>query len=153
MILLHSYSRNNLSTLPPSLCSLPALSSLKLDHNKLTRLPDQFGNLVKLEELDVSHNTLTALPGSVGELPCLLRLSASHNQLATVPESVGHMTSMLHMSCTICSNELHFLLRSGCTVLKELILNNNKLTALPASMCVYSVHTLVYTCTVVCFVT
>ena len=91
------YSRNNLSTLPASLCSLAALSSLKLDYNRLTELPNEFGKLVKLEELDVSHNKLTSLPESIGEMACLLRLSASHNQLDRVPNSIGSMRGIVEL--------------------------------------------------------
>lgn len=125
------HSRNNLSTLPPSLCSLSALSSLKLDYNKLTQLPNEFEKLVKLEELDISHNVLTSLPDSIGELTCLLRLSASHNQLDRIPDSVGSMRGTV-LDVPLVVRERGIIFHSS--VLKEVLLNNNKLTTLPTSM-------------------
>lgn len=124
------YSRNNLSTLPASLCSLTALSSLKLDYNRLTELPNEFGKLVKLEELDVSHNKLTSLPESIGEMACLLRLSASHNQLDRVPDSVGNMRGIVEL---LGNYRVEVICLFVLLVLKEIILNNNKLTTLPTS--------------------
>ncbi|NWS41532.1 LRCH3 protein, partial [Probosciger aterrimus] len=78
-------SRNQLSTLPVHLCSLP-LKVLIASNNKLVSIPEEIGQLRQLTELDVSCNEIQTIPPQIGNLECLRDLNVRRNNLVRLPE-------------------------------------------------------------------
>ena len=80
-----SFSRNQLSYLPPSICQLPCLQGLILNNNRLVSLPEEIGKMTSLTELDASCNEITHLPVQIGDLAALKSLNLRRNHLQEVP--------------------------------------------------------------------
>jgi Leucine-rich repeat (LRR) protein len=55
-------NKNDLTSLPESICDLSALTYIDLSHNSLESLPENFFALPDLTTLKLSHNKLTSLP-------------------------------------------------------------------------------------------
>lgn len=113
------YSCLELSTVPESLFSMPAITQLCLDYNDLTELPDhlfeslsclQFlslkannlshlpdniSHLNDLKELDIAHNCLQTLPISIGKLCHLEMIDFMQNKIVTLPLEIGHLLKLL----------------------------------------------------------
>ena len=70
--------RNQLATLPCSMCSAVALETLRLDHNLLQELPADIDAFVRLRTLSVSHNRLSELPPSWKQLTSTLKCLRLH---------------------------------------------------------------------------
>jgi Leucine-rich repeat (LRR) protein len=68
-----------MKTLPPEICSLEVLISLKVANNKLVELPPAMTSLSRLESLDLSNNRLSSL-GSL-ELSSMHRLQSLNLQV------------------------------------------------------------------------
>jgi hypothetical protein len=67
--------------LPPSLASLPALTSLELSRHRLDEIPEVVFELPHLARLDLSGNLFTHLPSRLAELPSLRHLCLHENPL------------------------------------------------------------------------
>ena len=70
------------------ICTLTALTDLRLERNELSVLAPLIGNLVHLRVLDVSENKLASLPRTVGNLSALVELHSNENEIANVPPSI-----------------------------------------------------------------
>ena len=88
-------SRNQLSTIPPSISNLTNLEALRIYHNKITGgIPPQFiMNLTKLEFIDLSYNMITTIPSAITELKSLVSLNLSTNQISRPPtlDLINHL--------------------------------------------------------------
>ena len=102
---------NQLTTLPPEIGQLTALTTLYLNHNQLTALPHEISQLTALTELWLDNNQLTALPPEINQLTALMELYLYNNRLTVLPLEIGQLTAMT-----------------------TLFLFNNQLTALPSEM-------------------
>ena len=78
------FSRNQLSYLPASVCSLINLQCLVANNNKLVSLPEEIGEMTNLMELDVSCNEIAHLPVQIGDLSNLRSLHLRRNHLQEV---------------------------------------------------------------------
>ncbi|NWI50243.1 LRCH3 protein, partial [Calyptomena viridis] len=87
-----SKSRNQLSTLPVHLCSLP-LKVLIASNNKLVSIPEEIGQLRQLTELDVSCNEIQTIPPQIGNLESLRDLNVRRNNLVRLPEGERNAVS------------------------------------------------------------
>ena len=84
----------NLATINESLfASVPALTSLVLDHNQFASLPP-LGALAHLEHLSCASNALTHLPDSIGSLRTLRCLDVQSNNLRALPMSLWHCENL-----------------------------------------------------------
>ena len=93
-------SANSLDAIPPSLCALPKVDTIKLAHNRLTSLYASGGGWVcatpSLAHLDLSSNQLVDL----GELPLQLSpermrtLSLENNALTAVPAALSRLSAL-----------------------------------------------------------
>ncbi|KAM3875075.1 LOW QUALITY PROTEIN: DISP complex protein LRCH3 [Diretmus argenteus] len=126
--------RNQLSTLPVVVCSLP-LKVLIACNNKLVSLPEELGQLRHLTELDVSCNEIQMLPSQVGQLEALRDLNIRRNHLARLPPELAELPLVrLDFSCNkvtsipVCYRRL--------TQLQTIILDNNPLQTPPAQICI-----------------
>ncbi|NXA48409.1 LRCH1 protein, partial [Nothocercus julius] len=126
-------SRNQLSSLPPCLCSLP-LKVLIASNNKLGSLPEEIGQLKQLMELDVSCNEITALPQQIGHLKSLKELNIRRNYLEVLPQELVQLPLVkFDFSCNkvlvipICFRKM--------VQLQVLLLENNPLQSPPAQIC------------------
>jgi internalin A len=122
---------NSLTALPPEIGNLTALAFLRLDGNSLTTLPPEIGNLTALTLLDLDSNGLTALPPEIGNLTALTLLRLDGNSLTTLPQEFGNLTALTHLvlhgnSLTALPPEI-----GNLTALTDLSLHGNSLTALP----------------------
>uniref|UniRef100_A0A8D0HA18 Leucine rich repeats and calponin homology domain containing 3 n=1 Tax=Sphenodon punctatus TaxID=8508 RepID=A0A8D0HA18_SPHPU len=127
-------SRNQLSTLPVHLCSLP-LKVLIASNNKLVSLPEDIGQLRHLTELDVSCNEIQTVPPQIGHLECLRDLNIRRNHLVHLPEELADLPLIrLDFSCNkiatipVCYRNLRHL--------QTITLENNPLQSPPAQICI-----------------
>uniref|UniRef100_A0A8C6ZMD3 Uncharacterized protein n=1 Tax=Nothoprocta perdicaria TaxID=30464 RepID=A0A8C6ZMD3_NOTPE len=125
-------SRNQLSSLPACLCSLP-LKVLIASNNKLGSLPEEIGQLKQLMELDVSCNEITALPQQIGQLKSLKELNIRRNYLEVLPQELVQLPLVkFDFSCNkvlvipICFRKM--------VQLQVLLLENNPLQSPPAQV-------------------
>ena len=126
-------SNCDLTELPISLCSLPALTSLGLNVNMITELPVALTNIATLRLLSLHENKLTRIaPEVLTSLPRLETLSMSDNALVSLPPSVLRLTAL--RSLDIGFNQLIRLPEALATLphLANLDLRSNVLTHLPA---------------------
>ncbi|MBI5819461.1 MAG: leucine-rich repeat domain-containing protein [Verrucomicrobia bacterium] len=86
-----------LTTLPPQIGQLTALTDLLLSGNQLTTLPPQIGQLTALRRLDLFDNPLTTLPPEIGQLLTLEVLDLSINLLTTLPPEINHLSALIHL--------------------------------------------------------
>ncbi|NWJ09322.1 LRCH1 protein, partial [Crypturellus undulatus] len=126
-------SRNQLSSLPACLCSLP-LKVLIASNNKLGSLPEEIGQLKQLMELDVSCNEITALPQQIGHLKSLKELNIRRNYLEVLPQELVQLPLVkFDFSCNkvlvipLCFRKM--------MQLQVLLLENNPLQSPPAQIC------------------
>ncbi|XP_064840215.1 DISP complex protein LRCH3-like isoform X5 [Oncorhynchus masou masou] len=131
---LDNRSRNQLSTLPSPVCSLP-LKVLIACNNKLVSLPEELGQLLQLTELDVSCNEIQTLPPQVGRLDSLRDLNIRRNHLARLPPELSELPLVrLDFSCNkvtsipVCYRNLRHL--------QSIVLDNNPLQNPPAQICI-----------------
>ncbi|XP_030071729.1 DISP complex protein LRCH3 isoform X5 [Microcaecilia unicolor] len=127
-------SRNQLSTLPVHMCSLP-LKILIASNNKLISLPEEIGQLRQLTELDVSCNEIQTIPPQIGNLESLRDLNVRRNHLVCLPEELSELPLVrLDFSCNkittipVCYRNLRHL--------QTIILDNNPLQSPPAQICI-----------------
>ncbi|XP_009991073.1 PREDICTED: leucine-rich repeat and calponin homology domain-containing protein 3, partial [Tauraco erythrolophus] len=127
-------SRNQLSTLPVHLCSLP-LKVLIASNNKLVSIPEEIGQLRQLTELDVSCNEIQTIPPQIGNLESLRDLSVRRNNLVCLPEELAELPLIrLDFSCNkittipVCYRNLRHL--------QTIMLENNPLQSPPAQICI-----------------
>ncbi|KAI8522792.1 hypothetical protein RHMOL_Rhmol13G0024100 [Rhododendron molle] len=111
-LLLNDCIRNNLRTLPDSICNLTRLKKLYLSHCDVSHLPSEIGRLVTLEALILEGNNLVNLPGSICNLACLKNLNLSLCDVSHLPNEIGRLIS-----------------------LQKLNLGGNNLVTLPDSIC------------------
>ncbi|NXO18782.1 LRCH3 protein, partial [Oriolus oriolus] len=129
-----SKSRNQLSTLPVHLCSLP-LKVLIASNNKLVSIPEEIGQLRQLTELDVSCNEIQTIPPQIGNLESLRDLNVRRNNLVRLPEELAELPLIrLDFSCNkvttipVCYRNLRHL--------QTIMLENNPLQSPPAQICI-----------------
>ncbi|NXP51088.1 LRCH3 protein, partial [Heliornis fulica] len=127
-------SRNQLSTLPVHLCSLP-LKVLIASNNKLVSIPEEIGQLRQLTELDVSCNEIQTIPPQIGHLESLRDLNVRRNNLVCLPEELAELPLIrLDFSCNkitmipVCYRNLRHL--------QTIMLENNPLQSPPAQICI-----------------
>ncbi|KFM09613.1 Leucine-rich repeat and calponin homology domain-containing protein 3, partial [Aptenodytes forsteri] len=127
-------SRNQLSTLPVHLCSLP-LKVLIASNNKLVSIPEEIGQLRQLTELDVSCNEIQTIPPQIGNLESLRDLNVRRNNLVHLPEELAELPLIrLDFSCNkittipVCYRNLRHL--------QTIMLENNPLQSPPAQICI-----------------
>ncbi|NXG46254.1 LRCH3 protein, partial [Psilopogon haemacephalus] len=127
-------SRNQLSTLPVHLCSLP-LKVLIASNNKLVSIPEEIGQLKQLTELDVSCNEIQTIPPQIGNLESLRDLNVRRNNLVRLPEELAELPLIrLDFSCNkittipVCYRNLRHL--------QTIMLENNPLQSPPAQICI-----------------
>ncbi|NWX43227.1 LRCH3 protein, partial [Steatornis caripensis] len=127
-------SRNQLSTLPVHLCSLP-LKVLIASNNKLVSIPEEIGQLRQLTELDVSCNEIQTIPPQIGNLESLRDLNVRRNNLVHLPEELAELPLIrLDFSCNkittipVCYRNLRHL--------QIITLENNPLQSPPAQICI-----------------
>ncbi|NXP76898.1 LRCH3 protein, partial [Ramphastos sulfuratus] len=127
-------SRNQLSTLPVHLCSLP-LKVLIASNNKLVSIPEEIGQLRQLTELDVSCNEIQTIPPQIGNLESLRDLNVRRNNLVRLPEELAELPLIrLDFSCNkittipVCYRNLRHL--------QTITLENNPLQSPPAQICI-----------------
>lgn len=125
---------NQLASFPLVIGAFPRVELLSLNHNQFASLPSEFGsqNLFGLRTLLLDDNQLTTLPVSLGNLHSLNTLSASNNQLTNLPDALNPFLTRL-LTLRLGHNQLtNFpdILNDSSNV-RELILNDNRLTSLP----------------------
>ena len=86
-----SLAKLGLTTLPPEIGQLTALTTLYLDGNQLTTLPSEIGQLTALTYLGLDSNKLTTLPPVIGQLTALTSLWLQSNQLTTLPNGLREL--------------------------------------------------------------
>uniref|UniRef100_A0A8C5QTT3 Leucine rich repeats and calponin homology domain containing 3 n=1 Tax=Leptobrachium leishanense TaxID=445787 RepID=A0A8C5QTT3_9ANUR len=127
-------SRNQLTSLPGYLCSLP-LKVLVASNNKLDSLPEDISSLRHLTELDVSCNEIQNLPSQIGKLESLRDFNIRRNHLVQLPEELAELPLVrLDFSCNrvtvipVCYRNLRHL--------QTITLDNNPLQSPPAQICI-----------------
>ncbi|WP_395736395.1 COR domain-containing protein [Prosthecobacter sp.] len=122
---------NKLRTLPPEIGQLTALKELRLYNNHLNTLPPEIGQLTELTILDLSNNMLCKLPSEIGQLTALRMLSLHNNHLNLLPSEIGQLTALTMLS--LHNNNLLTLPQeiAQLTALKTLYLHGNVVLGLP----------------------
>ena len=84
-------SRNQLRSLPDTICLLDKLKRLYLDTNCLTSLPEGLGQLKSLEVFSASDNRLETVPESLAKCATLKRLLLINNRLKKLPNGIQYL--------------------------------------------------------------
>ena len=152
-------SFNKISQLPENMQSWHRLKVLIIVGNHVTCIPDSFQHLSSLTMFDCRRNEITGL-GAVGLLPNLEELLASYNCVQAVDLSSGPLLKKIHLSHSDITqisltrepvsrmpvaltylnvanaklSSLDNLTLEKLTTLEELILDRNKLRAIPESL-------------------
>ena len=92
-----SFSRLDLTTIPPEMGSLTNSVSLDFNFNLISSLPREMGNLTSLQELYLFRNELTSVPPELGNLFNLTTLVLGDNDLTTVPAELGNLTNLTQL--------------------------------------------------------
>lgn len=138
---------NLISALPIEIEQLTLLQRLALSSNRLTDksfhgLDTSFSKLSALCDLRLDCNQLTSLPRAIPAIPSLTALDLSQNQLKTLPQAVVQQWGGENRKCQLVAIDLH---QNALTSLPEelsvlsatlrhLVLHENKLETLPASI-------------------
>jgi len=120
-----------LSTVPPEIGQLRALTKLWLRRNQLKALPTEIGELTALKEFSAAQNRLKDLPDIFDAFRDLRKLWLDRNQIEELPKSVGQLGKLEEL--WLYRNELSKLPESfgGLTNLVRLDLRKNDLVELP----------------------
>jgi len=133
-VIMPTYCKFKLDTLPANIGELDALKTLNLKNNKISALPKEISDLDNLEKLILESNRLKSFPESIGTLKNLEILYAHHNQITSLPSSFVELTNLqilwLHF------NNISFLpVNLGNMInLETLWLHNNQIEEIPASI-------------------
>ncbi len=133
-VIMPTYCKFKLDTLPANIGELDALKTLNLKNNKISTLPEEISDLDNLEKLILESNRLKSFPESIGTLKNLEILYAHHNQITSLPSSFVELTNLqvlwLHF------NNISFLpVNLGNMInLETLWLHNNQIEEIPASI-------------------
>jgi internalin A len=127
-------SNNQITSLPPEIYHLTALTKLLLDNNGLTALPAEIGQLTTLTLLSLDGNSITALPTEIVRLSALTTLRLSGNRLTVLPREIGRLTTLKFL--TLDDNGLIALPPDfgQLTALQILTLGSNSLTVMPPEL-------------------
>lgn len=89
-------SRNQLRSLPPSICSLPCLRRLYVDSNCLESngLPAELGRLPALEVFSASDNKLETIPETFAKCLTLKKLILINNVLRALPKGIQYLPKL-----------------------------------------------------------
>lgn len=119
--------KNQLARIPSGIQDLVHLTDLDVSYNQLTRLPSCLQTTTTLTALNASHNRITAFSPKLWKLRALRRLDLSHNALATLPYIEGDLKLLRETR--------EWQVGIGLlTSLQSLMLNHNRLSALPTSI-------------------
>lgn len=126
-----SLGGNQLTTLPGEIGHLSALTELALEENQFTTLPPEIGQLSALKLIHLGGNQLTTLPAVIGQFTALTRLFLRENQLTILPPEIGQLSNL--MGLDLCANHLTTLCPEVGQLanLTQLDLFGNQLTSLP----------------------
>ena len=93
-VIMPTYCKFKLDTLPANIGELDALKTLNLKNNKIGALPEEISGLDNLEKLILESNRLKSFPESIGTLKNLEILYAHHNQITSLPSSFVELTNL-----------------------------------------------------------
>lgn len=126
-------SNNTLSTIPAWISGLPVLRELSLENCQLTEIPEWLGTLNTLQYLSLQDNPLVgAIPGNLGNLINLQQLHLGDCSFTgLVPQEIINLTNLQYLTLT--NNQLEGELPAfpSDSMLKQLKIEGNKITALP----------------------
>jgi len=125
-------SANELEFLPPEIGLLVNLSNLNLRHNRISNLPVEVANLTKLDKLNLEYNRIKSLPPLKGPMN-LSDIRLKYNRVTSLPDVVGHIKEVLDVQNNCLTEIPQFSNTNLLCDLKDLILVDNQLTALPAT--------------------
>ncbi|KAF7121018.1 hypothetical protein RHSIM_Rhsim13G0019400 [Rhododendron simsii] len=125
----------NLSCLPNEVGNLISLETLDLGRNNLRTLPDSICNLTRLKKLYLSHCDVSHLPSEIGRLVTLEALILEGNSLVNLPDSICNLTRLKNLNLSLCGVS-HLPSEIGRLIsLQKLNLGGNNLLTLPDSIC------------------
>ena len=124
-------SKLGISSLPPEIGQLTALTEIDLSDNQLSSLPPEIGQLTALTQLDLSRNQLSSLPPEIGQLAALTQLRLNGNRLSSLPPEIGQLKALVALHLLV--NQLRSLPPQvgELAALKRLYLIKNQLSSLP----------------------
>lgn len=124
---------NQISFLPEEMKQLSNLKIMRLNSNKFQKISDVFSHLVNLEDLDLSYNELEALENNFN-LINLTSIDLHSNKINLIDPIIGKMLKLrdIYLSCNCLTNIPSSF--GKLSSLKNLILNQNKLTTIDSSI-------------------
>lgn len=136
-------SHNNLKQIPENLEALCKLEELDITHNCVSKLPISVGKLHALETVRASFNCLTTVPKALWHLPRLKELTLYGNQIDSITHDIQYAKNL--ETVVLGGNNIsHISHNIMCPQsLRHLYLNNNSLRALPANIGCLRLKTLV----------
>jgi len=127
-------TEKGVTSLPPEIGNLNALTELHLGKNELTALPGEIAKLQSLDLLVLSFNSFSDFPKILGELVNLDDLIFTQNSLTVIPPEIGNLSKLTDLDLgtnAIKSLPTEF---GNLTALNNLFLPNNELETLPESI-------------------
>lgn len=92
------FTNNNVTKLPPKICTLTDLTHLDVSSNNLNELPYTLGILTKLRVFSCHNNILSDLPTTVKNLTNLTSLNIATNKFELFPNLVLALTTLQSLS-------------------------------------------------------
>eukprot|EP00299_Pterocystis_sp_00344_P009787 c4230_g1_i1.p1 GENE.c4230_g1_i1~~c4230_g1_i1.p1 ORF type:complete len:579 (+),score=166.57 c4230_g1_i1:46-1782(+) len=122
-------TNNALTAIDKRITSLGGLKELVASENKIRELPDELFSMDSIHVLHFQNNELTSIPDSIGNLVGLRSLNLAHNRLTTIPSSLERLSGLTDLD--VSHNQLKDICRLPYPNMTQLVLNNNKIEALP----------------------
>ncbi|OJJ22027.1 hypothetical protein BKI52_08280 [marine bacterium AO1-C] len=105
---------------------------VSVNYSGISRIPPEWKQLTKLKYLRINNNEISELPSTLGDWPSLQYIYLENNGLKTLPDNFGNLR-LVDDVLDLSNNKLKALPASICqlTHLKKLKLEHNKLKNLP----------------------
>jgi Leucine-rich repeat (LRR) protein len=127
-------ARNRFREIPAELISaFPSLVILSFARNRLHTLPSELPRLRSLVELDLSYNELQSVPSSLGAMPALEKLFLDHNRIV-VADAFGQIGFPKLMELHLSGNQIESLPSCFPQTLRVLCVASNFLKSLPSGL-------------------
>src|SRR3990167_7702691 len=123
--------RNQFTSVPDILLSLPSLTSCNLGHNSISSLPAQLSGWVKMNILKLHYNLFVTIQPNISQLTHIRTLLLNNNQIESIPDEIGALMNLKKLNLS--HNRIKVLPNTirGLIHIKYFLITHNQLTDFP----------------------